>query len=84
VAAADRYRPGELVGARQHRRHLGQRGDIPTPGDFDGDSRSDLAAWTPTSGEWTIQGSPTLSYWTVGDIALELPAAIRMTQLQSR
>jgi hypothetical protein len=35
----------------------GQWGDIPVPGDYDGDGRMDLGVFRPGSGEWWILSS---------------------------
>ena len=32
---------------------------IPVPGDYDGDGKTDLAVWTPSSGQWVIVFSGT-------------------------
>lgn len=34
--------------------HWGQAGDIPAPGDFDGDGKTDRAIFRPSSGDWYI------------------------------
>jgi len=34
--------------------HWGQNGDIPAPGDFDGDGKTDRAIFRPASGDWYI------------------------------
>jgi hypothetical protein len=48
---------------------MGQAGDIPVSGDFDGDHKSDLALFTPSTGHWSIfnaQGHEINSAFTWG------------------
>ncbi|MEP6462749.1 MAG: hypothetical protein ABJC62_04895 [Frankiaceae bacterium] len=63
---------------------FGSVGDKPSPGDFTGDGRTDPTVWSPPSGAWTILNAPTFSYGLPGDIPVQLPASIRLTQLGSR
>ena len=41
------------------RQQWGQAGDIPVPGDYDGDGRTDFAVWRPATGEWFVIDSST-------------------------
>lgn len=47
--------------------HWGQNGDIPAPGDFDGDAKADLTVFRPSTGDWWIlnsnDGSITALHW---------------------
>src|SRR5690606_4183830 len=36
---------------------LGADGDIPAPGDYDGDGFADFAVWRPDTGEWFVRHS---------------------------
>ncbi len=33
---------------------FGQKGDIPVPGDYNGDGKAEMAVYRPTTGEWII------------------------------
>jgi hypothetical protein len=35
-----------------YREQWGNTGDVPVPGDYDGDGYQDLAVWTPSTGNW--------------------------------
>lgn len=37
--------------------YWGRVGDVPVPGDYDGDQRTDLTVWRPEDGRWYILGS---------------------------
>ena len=38
-----------------HRQQLGRPGDIPVPGDYDGDGKTDFAIWRPDSATWIVR-----------------------------
>ena len=65
----------------QIEQQLGAPSDIPVPKDYDGDGRTDFAAYSPGNGTWTI--IPSASPWAVmviqcgasGDVPLNKPPA---------
>ncbi|HXC72150.1 MAG TPA: VCBS repeat-containing protein [Pyrinomonadaceae bacterium] len=51
---------------------FGQPGDVPVPYDYDGDGRTDMALWRPSTGEWLVINSltgqlRTVQWGTFGD-----------------
>ncbi len=55
----------------------GEAGDVPVPGDYDGNGSTDLAVWRPATGDWFLRGLLETQYGASDDVPLPLPAAIR-------
>jgi hypothetical protein len=47
---------------------FGTDGDIPVPGDYDGDGIDSAAVFRPSQGVWFIEGAPSVAWGTAGDI----------------
>src|SRR5262249_39729067 len=61
------YVPGKAV------QQWGGWGDVPVPGDYDGDGKPDYAVWRPSNGTWYVINSSNNAAWsrqwgTYGDI----------------
>jgi hypothetical protein len=41
---------------------------LPVPGDYTGDKRTDLAVWRPATGSWYIRGIETVQWGKAGDL----------------
>jgi FG-GAP-like repeat len=64
------FRPasGTWAMPSQGAQQLGQPGDIPLSGDFDGDGTPDIAIYRPGTGEWLAQGQATRQWGSPGDL----------------
>ncbi len=47
---------------------LGQAGDVPVPGDYQGTGRQERAVYRPTTGQWILEDGRILSLGTTGDV----------------
>ena len=47
---------------------FGTNGDIPVPGDYNGDGKTDIAIFRPSTGTWYVNGQPQVNWGTSGDI----------------
>lgn len=55
----------------------GGAGDVPVPGDYNGNGSIDTAVFRPSTGVWYVRGGVTVGWGGAGDVALPLPDAIR-------
>ena len=46
----------------------GRAGDLPAPGDYDGDGFPDRAVWRAATGTWYVRGIETVRWGMPGDV----------------
>jgi len=42
--------------------------DVPVPGDYNGDGRTDIAVFRPSTGQWFVRDIATVTFGSSGDI----------------
>ncbi len=57
--------------------YWGAPGDVPVPGDYDGDGFTDVAVYRPSTGVWFVPNSSPIHWGVRGDVPLSLPSAIQ-------
>ncbi len=57
----------------------GLLGDVPVPGDYDGDGTTDIAVWRPEGGGWHRPDEPVSLWGRPTDVPLQLPYAAART-----
>jgi hypothetical protein len=64
------YRPstGEWLIAGQAPIRFGEPGDVPVPGDYDGDGVTDLAVYQASTAKWMVRGQLPIVWGGEGDV----------------
>src|SRR5262249_53874208 len=70
-----------MSSGRQVSQGWGQAGDVPVPGDYDGDGKTDFGIWRPSTGTWWVlsstKGQLSQSLGQPGDIPVNTPVGYR-------
>ena len=66
------YRPstGQWFVYNQLAVQFGDASDVPVPGDFNGDGRTDIAVYRPSTGTWFVRNVMAVQFGSPGDLPI--------------